>query len=45
MDHQAHDDGHHVHTQLPGHHLQVSDGRNLPRNQRGDANGRVPEQS
>lgn len=42
MDHQAHDDGHHVHAQLPGNHLQVSDGRNLPRNQGGNADRRVP---
>lgn len=43
VDQQAHHDGHHVHTQLPGHHLQVSDGGYLPGDERGDANGRVPE--
>lgn len=42
MDHQTHHDSHHVHAKLPGHHLQVSDGRNLPRNQRRNANRRVP---
>lgn len=42
VDPQAHHDGHHVHTQLPGHHLQVSDGSYLPRDERGDAHRRVP---
>lgn len=42
MDDQAHYDSHHVHAQLPGHHLQVSNGRDLPCDQRGDAKGRVP---
>lgn len=43
VDHQAHDHRDHVHPQLPGHHLQVPDGRDLAGDQRGDAHRRVPE--
>lgn len=42
MDSQTHDHRHHVEAQLPGHHFQISNGSNLPCDQRGDANRRVP---
>lgn len=42
VDHQAHDDGHHVHAQLPGDRLQVSNSGDLSCNQGGNANRGVP---
>lgn len=44
VDHQADHHRHHVHAQLPGDHLQVSDRRDLPGDQGGDADRRIPEE-
>lgn len=44
MDHQADHHRHHVHAQLPGNNLQVSDRSDLPGDEGGDANRRIPEE-
>lgn len=42
MNDQTDYDRDHVHAQLPGHHLQVTDGGNFAADEGGDAYGRVP---
>jgi len=42
VDDEAHHHGDHVHAQLPGNHLQVSDGDDLAADEAGDTEGRVP---
>lgn len=43
MDDEPDDHSHHVHPQLPGHHLQVIDGDDLTADQTGDTEGRIPD--
>lgn len=45
MDDEADDHSHHVHSQLPGHHLQVIDGDDLTTDETGDTKGRVPDEA
>lgn len=42
MDDEADNHSHHVHAQLPGHHLQVLDGDDLTTDQTGNTKGRIP---
>ena len=44
MDDEANNDSDHVHSQLPGHHLQVLDGDDLTTDETGNTEGRVPEE-
>lgn len=44
VDDESHDHSHHVHAQLPPHHLQVFDGDDLTTDETGDTEGRVPVQ-
>lgn len=42
MDDEANNHSNHVHSQLPGHHLQVLDGDDLTTDQASDTKWRVP---
>lgn len=42
VDDETHDDGYHVHAQLPGNHLQVSDGDDLSTDEASDTQRGVP---
>lgn len=44
MDDEANNHSDHVHSQLPGHHLQVLDGDDLTTDETGNTEGRVPEE-
>lgn len=44
MDDESNNHGHHVHAQLPCHHLQIFDGDDLTTDQTGNTEGRVPVQ-
>ncbi len=45
MDDQTNNNRHHVHPQLPAHHLQIFDRDDLSTDQASDAKGRVPIES
>lgn len=45
VDDQTNNNRHHVHPQLPGHHLQIFNRDDLSTDQAGDAEGRVPTES
>lgn len=42
MDDEAHDYCHHIQSQLPSNHFQIGDGDDLPTDETGNTNGRVP---
>lgn len=45
VDDEANNHSHHVHAQLPGHHLQVLDGDDLTTDETGNTKGGVPDEA